>query len=72
MLDDVTVSMVVELGRVNVSATDILGLRAGQIIELVRSHKDPVDLVVDGKRVGQGELVEIEGELGVRILSLVK
>ena len=72
MLDDVTVSMVVELGRVNVSATDILGLRAGQIIELVRSPKDPVDLVVDGKRVGQGELVEIEGELGVRILSLVK
>lgn len=72
MLDDVTVSMVVELGRVNVSAADILGLRAGQIIELTRSPGDPVDLVVDGKRVGQGELVEIEGELGVRILSLVK
>jgi len=70
MLNDVTVDMVVELGRVNVSAADVMGLRPGQVIELTKSPSDPVDLVVDGKRIGQGELVEIEGELGVRILSL--
>jgi len=46
--------------------------RRGQVIELSRSPGEPVDLVVDGKRVGKGELVEIDGELGVRILSLVK
>jgi flagellar motor switch protein FliM len=70
LLDDVTVAMVVELGRVMVSAADVMGLRAGQVIELSRSPGEPVDLVVDGKRIGKGELVEIDGELGVRILSL--
>jgi type III secretion system YscQ/HrcQ family protein len=72
LLDDVTVAMVVELGRVMVSAADVMGLRAGQVIELSRSPGEPVDLVVDGKRIGKGELVEIDGELGVRILSLAR
>lgn len=70
LLDDVTVAMVVELGRVMVSAADVMGLRPGQVIELSRAPGEPVDLVVDGKRIGKGELVEIDGELGVRILSL--
>lgn len=72
MLHDVAVAMVVELGRVSVSAADVMGLRPGQVIELSRAPGDPVDLVVDGKRLGKGELVEIEGELGVRILELLK
>ncbi len=72
MLEDVAVAMVVELGRVSVSAADVMGLRPGQVIELSRSPGDPVDLVVDGKRLGKGELVEIEGELGVRILELAR
>ena len=72
LLSDVTVAMVVELGRVNVTAADVVGLRPGQVIELARAPGDAVDLVVDNKRIGQGELVEIEGELGVRILSLVQ
>lgn len=70
LLDDVSVALVVELGRVSVSAADVMQLRAGQVIELSRAPGDPVDLVVDGKRIGKGELVEVDGELGVRILSL--
>jgi flagellar motor switch protein FliM len=70
LLDDVTVAMVVEVGRVMVSAADVMGLRPGQVIELSRAPGEPVDLVVDGKKIGKGELVEIDGELGVRILSL--
>ncbi|MBM4281404.1 MAG: hypothetical protein FJ137_11820 [Deltaproteobacteria bacterium] len=72
LLDDVTVAMVVELGRVMVSAADVMGLRPGQVIELSRQPGEPVDLVVDGKRIGKGELVEIDGELGVRLLSLAR
>jgi len=72
LLGDVNVAMVIELGRVQVTAADVLNIRPGQVIELTRSPGDPVDLVVDGKRVGRGELVEIEGELGVRILDLIR
>ena len=72
MRADVSVPMVVEMGRVKVSASDIVGLRPGQVIELSRSPGDAVDLVVDGRRIGRGELVDIEGELGVRILDLAR
>lgn len=72
LLDDVSVALVVELGRVSVSAADVVQLRPGHVIELSRKPGDAVDLVVDGKRIGKGELVEVDGELGVRILSLAK
>lgn len=72
LLEDITVAMVVELGRVMVSASDVVQLRPGQVIELAKAPGEPVDLVVDGKRIGKGELVEIDGELGVRILSLAR
>ena len=41
-------------------------------MELGRSPAEPVDLVVNGRLLAKGELVEIEGALGVKILSLVK
>jgi flagellar motor switch protein FliM len=72
LLGDVNIPMIIELGRVAVTAADVVQLRPGQVIELARSPGDPVDLVVDGRRIGRGELVEIEGELGVRIIELVK
>ncbi|MFZ9889135.1 MAG: FliM/FliN family flagellar motor switch protein, partial [Myxococcota bacterium] len=54
MLRDVAVPLVVELGRVSVSAADVMALRPGQVIELNRSPNEAVDLVVDGKRRGRG------------------
>ena len=48
----------------------VVGLRAGQVIELNRGPGEPVELSVNGKVVARGELVEVEGQLGVRILSL--
>ncbi len=62
----------VELGRVQLTADEIIRLRSGHIMELGRSPADPVDLVVNGKLLAKGELVEIEGSLGVKILSLMK
>lgn len=72
LLGDIPIAVIVELGRVQLTADEVIRLRAGQIIELGRSPADPVDLVVAGKLLAKGELVEIEGALGVKILSLVK
>jgi flagellar motor switch protein FliM len=72
LLGDIPIAVVVELGRVQLTADEVIRLRPGQIIELGRSPSDPVDLVVAGKLLAKGELVEIEGALGVKILSLVK
>ncbi len=67
---DVPVSLVVELGRVELSAADLMRVRPGIVIELNRQPGAPVDLVVGDRRIGKGEIVQIEGELGVRILSI--
>ncbi len=72
LLGDIPVNVVVELGRVSLTADEVIRLRPGQILELGRTPNDPVDLVVANKLIAKGELVQIEGALGVKILSLVK
>lgn len=72
LLENITTPLVVELGRVSLTIVGIGDLKAGTIIELSKTPSDAVDLVVGGKSIGKGELVEVEGDLGVRIVSLVK
>lgn len=66
-LRDLPVTVVIEMGRVQLTAEEVLGLRAGQVLELGRSPTPTVDVVTNGHRLAAGELVEIEGRLGVRI-----
>jgi type III secretion system YscQ/HrcQ family protein len=61
------IRMHVVLGQTELSLADLNGLAAGSIIELGRSKNDPVYLAANGKLIGDGELVEVEGKLGVRI-----
>jgi flagellar motor switch protein FliM len=70
VLSDVPVPLIVELGRINCHARDIMYMRVGQILELNRSPHEPLELVVNSQSVGRGELVEVEGKLGIRIISL--
>ncbi|MCB9654312.1 MAG: FliM/FliN family flagellar motor switch protein [Deltaproteobacteria bacterium] len=72
LLGDIPVSVSVELGRVRLTADEVIRLRAGMIIELGQTPNDPVDLVVNGRLVARGELVEIQGQLGVKILHMTK
>ena len=61
--------MVVEMGRVGLTAMEIAQLRAGTVFELGREPGAAVQLIVDNKHIGDG-VVEIEGQLGVRVLAL--
>ena len=62
----------VELGAVTLTAREWAALRPGDVIELGRRVNEPVVLRIAGILVAQGELVDIEGELGVRIREKVK
>jgi flagellar motor switch/type III secretory pathway protein FliN len=53
-----------------VTAEQVVSLKVGQVIDLNKVPGQPVDLSVNLKVVARGELVEVEGHLGVRILSL--
>lgn len=70
LLNDIPLQIAVELSRVAITAEEVVALKIGQVIDLNRVPGEPVELSVNGKVVARGELVEVEGHLGVRILSL--
>ncbi|WP_165226390.1 FliM/FliN family flagellar motor switch protein [Aquisphaera insulae] len=64
---DVPVTLAVELGRVNLSLSRLADLKPGDVVELGRHSREPVELTSNGRLVGRGELVLIDTELGVRV-----
>ena len=70
LLRDVAAPVVVELGRIRLNANQIVRLKTGQILRLPRGPNDPVNLVVNGKLFARGELIEVDGELGIRLLQV--
>jgi flagellar motor switch/type III secretory pathway protein FliN len=62
----------IELGAVSMSAREWAELAPGDVIESGRRIAEPVVLRVAGREVARGELVNLEGELGVRIRELVR
>jgi flagellar motor switch protein FliM len=67
---DVTVQVVAVLGKKATTVKEIVSLKKGQVIELNRFPNEAVDLVANGKLMAKGELVEIDGKLGVRIIKI--
>lgn len=69
VLDDAGVVVRVELGTVEMKAHEWAQLSAGDVITLGKKLGEPAVLRVGGVEVARGELVQVEGEIGVRILS---
>ena len=61
----------VEIGTVSLTAREWAAMAPGDVIETGRRINEPVVLRVAGREVARGELVEVEGELGVRIREIV-
>jgi flagellar motor switch protein FliN/FliY len=66
-LEDVSLCVVLELGRLQMSIKKLLELQPGNMLELNIHPEDGVDMVVNGKRVARGELLKIGDAIGVRI-----
>ena len=64
---DVPVTLTVELGRVNLTLNRLADLRPGDVIELGRHSREPVELTSNGRLVARGELVLIDTDLGIRV-----
>lgn len=61
----------VELGRTTMYIRDILRLGRGSVIEFERLITDPVDVLVNGKKIAEGEVVVVDKHFGIRITTLV-
>ncbi len=60
----------VELGAVSMSAREWARLGPGDVIETAQRIAEPVVLRIAGREVGRGELVNVDGQVGVRIQKL--
>jgi type III secretion system YscQ/HrcQ family protein len=66
------VEIVAEIGRVTLRGDELLGLERGSVLAFGHRAGAPVDLVVGGRTWARGELVNVDGELGVRITEMVR
>lgn len=75
MLDiaaDIPVQVVAVIGKKNITVKEVAALRMGEVVELGRPANEVVDLVAGGKLIAKGELVEVEGKLGVKIIKMMR
>jgi flagellar motor switch/type III secretory pathway protein FliN len=70
VLLDTPVVVRVELGAVSMSAREWARLGPGDVIETAQRIAEPVVLRIAGREVGRGELVNVDGQVGVRIQKL--
>ena len=71
MILDIPVDLHVELGSTSLSIREVLKLGSGSIVELERLAGNPADIVVNGKHIGQGDVVVVGDNFGIRITKLV-
>ena len=64
---------VVEIARTILTGEEITQITYGSIIELDKAAGEPVELVIDGKTIARGEIVQINNDkLGIRIVGIVQ
>ena len=68
---DVGVKLTVELGSCQMPMRDLLQLAPGSVVQLDKASDAPVDLYVSGKLFARGEVVVVEGRIGIRITELI-
>lgn len=71
LLYDLSLPVSIELGRTNMLIRDILKLGRGSVIEFDKLVSEPVDILVNGKKVAAGEVVVVDKHFGIRITTLV-
>lgn len=69
---DVPMVVEAEMGRSNKTVNDVLKIGEGSVIDFEREAGEPVDLMVNGTLIARGEVVEIEGNYGVRITEIMR
>lgn len=69
---DIPVRLTAVLGKTRLSIAELMKLDAGSIIELDRRVGEAIDLFVNDKLIARGELVMVDGALGVTMTEVVK
>jgi type III secretion protein Q len=68
--DQLPVQLTFEVGRLEITLAELRRLGPGSVLELGRDIAEPVRISAQGRPVGQGELVDVEGMVGVKVVRL--
>jgi flagellar motor switch protein FliN/FliY len=71
LLNNIPVSISVEVGRASIKIKDLMRLSQGAVIELERLAGEPLDLLVNNTLVAQGEVVLVNDRYGIRLTQVV-
>jgi flagellar motor switch protein FliN/FliY len=71
MILDIPVQLTVELGRTRIPIKHILQLAQGSVIELDALAGEPMDVLVNGYLIAQGEVVVVNEKFGIRLTDIV-
>lgn len=71
MILDIPVQLTVELGRTRIPIKHILQLAQGSVVELEAMAGEPMDVLVNGYLIAQGEVVVVNDRFGIRLTDIV-
>ena len=71
MILDIPVQLTVELGRTRIPIKHILQLAQGSVVELDAMAGEPMDVLVNGYLIAQGEVVVVNDKFGIRLTDIV-
>jgi flagellar motor switch protein FliN/FliY len=68
---DIPVNVTVELGRAKMQIRNLLALSYGSVVELDVLAGEPLDVMVNGCLIAQGEVVIVNDRYGIRLTDIV-
>ena len=68
---DIPVLLTVELGRTKITIKNLLQLARGSVVELDGLAGEPMDVLVNGCLIAQGEVVVVNDKFGVRLTDII-
>lgn len=71
MILDIPVKLTVELGRTKISIRNLLQLAHGSVVELDGLAGEPMDVLVNGTLIAQGEVVVVNDKFGIRLTDII-
>ena len=71
MILDIPVQLTVELGRTRIPIKHILQLAQGSVVELEALAGEPMDVLVNGYLIAQGEVVVVNDKFGIRLTDII-
>jgi flagellar motor switch protein FliN/FliY len=71
MIMDIPVALTVELGRTKISIRNLLQLAHGSVVELDGMAGEPMDVLINGTLVAQGEVVVVNDKFGIRLTDII-